>query len=133
MTIPQIPPKTLTILKIEIILIITIFFNLSYQLSMANIKIDKLSIKDIELIIEKLDKKKDYITSFLYTFYMCETTGSSASINNLGYHYDMGFGVIVNKKNAINLYKLAIDKGSAKAIVNLAVCYYHGDGGNKRF
>jgi len=100
---------------------------------MANKKIDELSIKEIELIIEKLDKKKDYITSFLYTYYMYTETSTSAFINNLAWYYEDGLGVKLDKPKAMNLYKRAIEKGSTQALVNLAVYYYEGNVVKKDF
>jgi len=94
-------------------------------------KIEELSKKDLNLIIEKFDEKKDYLTSFVYTYYAFKTTNHTSFITNIGYHYDMGLGVKVDKKKAIYYYKLAIDRKSPQAMINLASCYGTGDGVNK--
>ncbi|EXX56613.1 uncharacterized protein OCT59_023531 [Rhizophagus irregularis] len=81
--------------------------NIAAQLDLAAIYMDEKDKKDYEKAYELFKK-------------LTEKENPNA-INMLGYCYDYGFGIDVNKQKAVELYQKAADLGNSDALINLEV------------
>jgi len=54
--------------------------------------------------------------------------GDVRAMVNLGFAYDHGEGVKLDKKKAVKYYRMAADRGYASAQYNLGACFTKGDG-----
>jgi TPR repeat protein len=57
--------------------------------------------------------------------------GYRFGLNNLGYCYENGIGIKINKRKAFELYQKAADLGNSIAQYNLALMYENGEGVDK--
>lgn len=74
-------------------------------------------------------EKQNYaLTLKFYEHSIQNLTQNSYSVNYLGYMYDLGLGVEQDYIKAVELYKLAIEKGNRYAMNNLAMSYKFGTG-----
>lgn len=53
---------------------------------------------------------------------------SAGDFCNIGYAYETGDGVAVDKEKAVKYYRIAADKGDETAQYNMGVCYENGNG-----
>ncbi|RGB29650.1 hypothetical protein C1646_672286 [Rhizophagus diaphanus] len=81
--------------------------NIVAQLDLAAIYIDERDKKNYEKAYELFKK-------------LTEMENPNA-INMLGYCYDYGFGIDVNKQKAVELYQKAADLGNSDALINLEI------------
>jgi hypothetical protein len=56
---------------------------------------------------------------------------NGADLCNIGYAYDVGDGIQMNKTKAVDYYRRAAEKGDIVAQYNLGVCYENGNGVTK--
>jgi len=75
-------------------------------------------------------KAESYFTSSFPL--LCGCKNNPTAWVDLGWMYANGEGVSQDKKNAVALYKLAVDKGNARAQCNLGLMYECGDGVKKK-
>jgi len=54
--------------------------------------------------------------------------GDVIAMFNLGFAYEHGEGIKIDKKKAVKYYRMAADRGHTGAQYNLGICYNRGDG-----
>lgn len=74
--------------------------------------------------------KKDYVSA-KNNYEKCINEGEPPCLNNLGVIYQMGLGVPVDYKKALQYYKQAADKGLATSMYNYAMLVTHSGEGSK--
>ena len=82
-------------------------------------------MNDITSLFEQASKEWE-LGNYESAFGLFETAakqGDAASQNNLGYFYDEGIGVKVDKNKAILWYKKAVENGEISSCSNLAKIY----------
>jgi len=53
-------------------------------------------------------------------------TNDDSALNNLGYVYENGYGVLKNPAKCYSYYQEAAERGNVKAMCSLGWCYYSG-------
>ena len=74
---------------------------------------------------------KDYNNAFKWLKAAAEDGNNAAALSDLGYMYEMGFGVNKNYIEAVKYYRKAAAKGYAVAMFNLGEAYSSGTGVTK--
>ena len=88
----------------------------------------QLRLVELYLYGQKIDK--DIKEAAMWCSYV-EDIVTAKELCNIGYAYDIGDTVPVNKAKAVEYYLKASKKGSATAQYNLGVCYENGTGVEK--
>ena len=96
------------------------FIHLTMACNLHNDKAIEMFKKDWEVF----DKQDFNITRHFYQ----ETLNFPYSVNNMGYLYEFGYGVLPILEKAVELYQIGVEMKCDIAIHNLAVSYREGKG-----
>ena len=80
----------------------------------------------------KFGKQKDYNAAVQY-FYASIERGYIKAMNELGYCYEHGLGVLKNHAEAVKWYRKSAEQGYAQGEINLGYCYQYGKGVEKDY
>ena len=105
-----------------ILFIFIIFFSLFFKVTYSD---------DLDRGIVALHEK-DYKTALYYISYYA-VLGDSKAQYNLGVMYNKGYGVNLDKKEAVGWFYLASDQGNMLAQYSLGLAYMNGDGVFKNY